>query len=212
MDDVFLRFPIIDLDEHYMLRDFQLKDREGYWALMNHPKVKPFIPDGCIPQDLESAAREIQTMRDVFNRRFGFCWAIVEKKTDRFIGACSFELWNRFHHRLEISYDMHPDYWRQGIATKAVVAVMDFAFQKLDAKRVEAFTVLNNEPSIHMLQKLGYHKEGVLKKYRFYKDEFADIFIFGFTEDDYKAQQAAWDRLAGPIRLGLRENPVEDDD
>jgi [ribosomal protein S5]-alanine N-acetyltransferase len=203
MSDVFLEFPIIELDKNYVLRDLQLKDREAYWALMNHPKVMPFLPSGCVPSDLEAAAREIQYRRDVFNRRLGFCWAIVEKKTNKLIGACGFELWNRFHHRLEISYDVHPDYWRQGIATKAVIAVMDFAFQKLEAKRVEAFTITENVASINLLLKLGFHNEGLLKKYRFYQDNFIDVLIFGYTEDDYHLQKTALDRLAGVMRKAL---------
>jgi [ribosomal protein S5]-alanine N-acetyltransferase len=181
----FSEFPIIDLDEQYFLRDMRLTDALDYYNHMNHPKVAPFIPDGCIPKSESMSAEMVQIIRNIFNQHKGITWAIVEKSTNRLIGSCGFDHWERYHSRLEIAYDLHPDYWRHGITSKAVAAICAFAFTEIKINRVEAFTLPDNHPSIQLLLKLGFFQEGLLKEFRFYKGKYVDVSILGLIRADY---------------------------
>ena len=52
-----------------------------------------------------------------------------------------------------------PDYQRQGYATEAAQALIDFAFQTLRVKRLIATTEYDNAASIGVMRKLGMHLE-----------------------------------------------------
>ena len=69
-----------------------------------------------------------------------------------------------FGRTAEIGYWLAQPYWGQGIATKAVVALTDFAFSEFDLVRVEAHVFEGNPASARVLEKAGYSLEGRLRK------------------------------------------------
>jgi RimJ/RimL family protein N-acetyltransferase len=64
----------------------------------------------------------------------------------------------------EISYWLGEAHWGRGIATEAVRAVTDHAFDALDLCRVWAGVFEDNAASARVLEKAGYVFEGRLRK------------------------------------------------
>ncbi len=64
----------------------------------------------------------------------------------------------------EIGYWLGEEYWNRGIATEAVIAVTDFAFDTLGMSRVYAEVFEWNAASMRVLEKAGFVKEGVLRR------------------------------------------------
>lgn len=56
-------------------------------------------------------------------------------------------------------YAFSPTHQRQGYATEAVKAMIDFAFKELKLKRIVATTTHDNAPSIGVMQKVGMRIE-----------------------------------------------------
>ena len=184
-DKVFRRFPYIKVDEQILLRDVRLSDAEAYYQYLNQPEVKLYIPDSCLPASAEQAKKELQFFRNLHSRRISIYWAIAETSSGTMIGACGFEKWSRIHKRLELAYDLNPKYWRQGIATKSIHAIIDHAFKIMQVERVEAFLDPSNIASAGLLSKLGFTKEATLKKYRFFKGEHIDIDLYAVTKAEW---------------------------
>ncbi len=69
-------------------------------------------------------------------------------------------------HRLsaEIGYWLGEEFWNRGIATEAVKAVTEYAFETLEMVRVHAEVFEWNAASIRVLEKAGFVKEGVLQR------------------------------------------------
>ena len=67
-------------------------------------------------------------------------------------------------HKAEIGYWLGRRFWGKGIMSVAVREVATFAFKKLKLKRVYAYTFPANKGSARVLQKNGFHREGVLRK------------------------------------------------
>lgn len=61
---------------------------------------------------------------------------------DRLAGTIGLNEIALTHRRAEIAYDIAPEYWRQGLATKACAVVSDWALQTLGFARIQA-TVLD---------------------------------------------------------------------
>ena len=49
--------------------------------------------------------------------------------------------------------------------TEALSAILDLGFQEMSLNRIEAVVMPGNTASIKLLEKLGFHNEGVLKEY-----------------------------------------------
>jgi ribosomal-protein-alanine N-acetyltransferase len=185
-DKIFKRFPYIQIDDELLLRDVRLSDANEYYKYINHPLVKKYIPDSCIPQSVAQAEKELSFFRGLHEKRISVFWTIAEKETGKMIGACGFERWTRFHKRLEIAYDINPDHWRKKVATRAIGAIINYGFKEMKAERIEAFLEPSNAPSAGLLLKLGFTKEASLRKYRFFKGKHIDIDLYSIVKDEWK--------------------------
>ena len=60
-------------------------------------------------------------------------------------------------------------------------AIFDLAFNIMDCKRVSLFVSKDNEPSIKLVERLGFVREGLLRQYR---DDGNDCFVYGMLKSD----------------------------
>jgi RimJ/RimL family protein N-acetyltransferase len=109
--------------------------------------------------------------------------AIVNKQTAQLIGACGFvPCLNAFEQCPNFSYykasqepgkytaefglyyAISPNQQRQGYATEAAQALIDYAFNQLQLKRVIATTDYDNRASIGVMRKLGMRVESNPRK------------------------------------------------
>ena len=67
-------------------------------------------------------------------------------------------------HCAELGYWLGEPYWGRGIITIAVRAVTEYAFHELALSRIESYVFSWNPASARVLEKLGFEREGVLRK------------------------------------------------
>ena len=180
-------FPVLAIDNEYVLREQSLNDTSAFFDYYADPAVSRYIL-ASTPQNLTDAMNEIHYCRSLFYQKSGIYWAICQKTDNRMIGAVGIYI-NSQHNRGEICYDLHKDYWRRGIMSRAIKKVMDFAFEHIKLDRLEAVTVKENVPSMTILDKIGYIREGTLHNYRHHDDKPHDVELFGITPALYRAHQ-----------------------
>ncbi|KAL9410629.1 hypothetical protein AB3S75_044411 [Citrus x aurantiifolia] len=87
--------------------------------------------------------------------------------------------------RGELGYVLAADYWGKGIATKAVKMVANNIFDEWPhLERLEALVVVDNVGSQRVLEKAGFTREAVLRKYRILKGTTRDCVIFSLLSTD----------------------------
>jgi len=64
----------------------------------------------------------------------------------------------------EMGYWLSEEFWGQGIATRAVTAMSDWAFENYKLTRVFAMAFAHNAASIRVLEKAGFEREGMLRR------------------------------------------------
>jgi len=88
-------------------------------------------------------------------------------------------------HKADLGYAIGFNYWGQGIATNAVKILLSKVFHEFpDLRRLQAFTVLENISSQRVLEKVGFYREGMLRKVFYFKGNFVDFYIFSFLWTD----------------------------
>ena len=65
---------------------------------------------------------------------------------------------------VEIGYCLNPNYRRRGYASEAIQAIIQYLFHICDVELITAKAYELNEPSIRLLEKLGFKYEGKLYK------------------------------------------------
>ena len=166
----------------FFIRDLHLTDADDYFSVLTHPDVQPVIPEQLVPKSTFDMIRTITTLKALSLSNQGAYWAICSPD-NQLIGACGFESWNRFHKRLEMAFELHPDHQGQGIMTQALRTITNIGFNEMDALRIEAFTLTTNKPSIKVLERVGFEHEAELKKYRMFNQTIRNIHIFALTND-----------------------------
>jgi len=68
-------------------------------------------------------------------------------------------------YKAEIGYWLGKKYWNKGIMTKALKLVTNYGFNKLKLKRIYCQVFSKNKASSRILEKIGYKREGFMRKY-----------------------------------------------
>jgi [ribosomal protein S5]-alanine N-acetyltransferase len=64
----------------------------------------------------------------------------------------------------ELGYWIGEPFWGKGIATAAVQSMVKLGFETLELRRIYAGVFEHNLASMHVLEKCGFEKEGILRK------------------------------------------------
>ncbi|KAK4370522.1 hypothetical protein RND71_009997 [Anisodus tanguticus] len=87
--------------------------------------------------------------------------------------------------RPKLGYVLAYKYWGKGIVTKAVKIVMSNIFSEWsNLERLEALMDIENKGSQRVLEKAGFLREGVLRKFKTLKGKLRDMVIFSFLSTD----------------------------
>ena len=105
------------------------------------------------------------------------------------IGSCGCYMANKDFRSAEIGFELHRDYWRQGIMTEAMTAVRNFCYSDkffFELNRVQAITSLKNEASIRFLTILGFKQEGLLREYGYWNNRFHDLRMYSILRREWE--------------------------
>lgn len=168
--ELFSNFPELET-EQFILRQMRMEDAPAVFKIFSDAEVtkdmgiEPFV-------STQQAKELIQFMNELFNQDVAIRWGIVRKSDNMLMGTCGFNAWEvRRGSRGEVGYDLGKDYWRQGYMTEVLKAVITFGFEEMGLHRIEAYTNLDATPSMNLLVKLGFQKEGVLRGFAFFHRE-----------------------------------------
>lgn len=81
----------------------------------------------------------------------------------------------------EIGYWLSEQYWGKGIMTAALRAFTTYAFAQFELTRIYAVPFVRNEPSIHILEKVGYQREGLMRRSAIKDGVILDQFLYAYV-------------------------------
>lgn len=81
-------------------------------------------------------------------------------------------------------YHLDKDHTGRGYMTEALRGAMAFVFDEYKMHRIEAFILPENEASINLVKRLGFHYEGMRISYMHINGEYRDHESFYILEDD----------------------------
>src|SRR5574338_500168 len=154
------------------LRHLSCDDAAFILRLLNEPSFIHYIGDRGVRTD-EDACRYVLEGPMASYDRHGFGLYLVElKDSGTPAGICGL-LKRGVLEDVDLGFAFLPEFWRQGFAFEAATAVLDDAEHR-GLMRVLAITSPDNEASIRLLGRLGFHFERMMRL----TDNAAEIKVF----------------------------------
>ena len=148
--------------ERLILREFTLDDSAFMLNLLNQPSFIQFIGDRGV-RTMDDARKMILTRYLEAYTRLGFGIYLTLLKEDQTpIGICGLIKRDELED-VDIGYAFLPQYWSKGYAFESASAVLTYARNVLEIKRVLGITTMDNHSSIRVLEKLGFKFQRMVK-------------------------------------------------
>ena len=170
-------FPTLQT-ERLLLRQLNMDDTDDLFELRTNPDAMKHI-GRPIPKEVAEVEELIRNMNDLSAR---IQWAVALKNESKVIGTIGYHIIDKNHHRAEIGYMLHPNYWNKGLMSEAIKVVVNFGFESIGLHSIEARIDPTNEPSSRILKKHGFVKEGYFKESYFFRGTFVDTEIFSLIK------------------------------
>ncbi|WP_299064458.1 GNAT family N-acetyltransferase [uncultured Polaribacter sp.] len=150
----FTPFPVLET-ERLTLRALNLNDAKAIFGLRTNKEVNEFI-DRKTPKNLSEARAFIDLITNNTLNNKGVFWVLESKSNHLLIGTIGLRNFEDEENYAEVSYETHPDFQQSGFMDEALQAIINYAFENLDLKTIEAFTHKNNDASIALLEKYNF--------------------------------------------------------
>ncbi len=156
-----------------ILRDFNQQDVQYLVKFLNNKKMTQYLTSRIAePYTNQDAEWWVNT-----GSQIGVAKAIVVNGV--FAGVISAIAGEYENQRsAEIGYWLGEELWGRGIATVAVEKMTNHVFLNTKIIRLFAPVFSPNMKSMHVLEKCGYIREGILKKSIFKNDRYFDEHLF----------------------------------
>lgn len=69
--------------------------------------------------------------------------------------------------------------------SEAIRSVIEFIFSSTEINRIEAIVHTENDRSLNVLTRLGFHREGTLREYVQWEGEYWDMVLFSMFKKDW---------------------------
>lgn len=106
-------------------------------------------------------------LSDIKGMRSGSMFKVwIFKKDGKLIGSVSLNnIIRGCFQSCHLGYKLDEGEVNKGYMTEALKAIIEFTFTDLKLHRIEANIIPRNLPSLRVVEKLGFHNEGLAKKY-----------------------------------------------
>jgi ribosomal-protein-alanine N-acetyltransferase len=169
------RLRLVEVKEAHVARFFEIMSKDEVTQYYGMSSLKT----------VEEAKRIIDSFHTTFESKRGIRWGMELKETGEFVGTVGLNNLATWSKKAEIGYELHPAYWNKGITSEAVKEVLRYSFEVLDLYRMGAVTFPQNNASTHLLERLGFKKEGILRGYLYQNNQSHNAFIFSLLKPEW---------------------------
>lgn len=150
----FAPFPVLKT-ERLTLRQLSVNDEQAIFILRSDAEINKYL-DRKRAETHDDARLFIHTVNDYVQKNASLYWAITFKGKSELLGTICLYGFSDERVQCEIGYELLPEFQRQGIMQEAADAVVDYAFNTIGVKRLEAFFHRDNQRSAKLLEKLSF--------------------------------------------------------
>ena len=150
LNKTFTPFPILTT-ERLTLRQLVINDEQEIFTLRSDSEINKFL-DRQISNTIDDARNFINKII----KSDSLYWAITLSEKKILVGTICLFGFSDENYKCEIGYELLTNFQGQGIMKEALEKVIDYAFNTLNVKKIEAFMHRDNQSSIKLLEKFSF--------------------------------------------------------
>ena len=150
----FTPFPILKT-ERLTLRQLVVNDEQEIFTLRSDKEINKYL-DRQISNTIDDARNFITKVNENINKNDSLYWAITLRDRNILVGTICLFGFSDENGKCEIGYELLTNFQGQGIMKEAVEKVIDYAFNTVNVKKIEAFLHRDNQSSIKLLEKFSF--------------------------------------------------------
>ena len=154
LNKIFTSFPILTT-ERLTLRQLVITDEQEIFTLRSDSEINKYL-DRQISNTIDEARNFINTVNENINKNDSLYWAITLSDKNILIGTICLFAFSDENYKCEIGYELLTNFQGQGIMKEAAEKVIDYAFNTIKVRKIEAFFHRDNQSSIKLLEKLSF--------------------------------------------------------
>ena len=164
------------MEDKIEIRYQKVSDAEEFFKILNNPN---FIYFSAKPECLEDEIKFLEMSEKIRKSKTQVNFSILYNR--KLVGGCGIKIDGHRGYLGEIGYFIDEEFWDKGIATKAVGLMEQYAFKKLNLKRIEILMLLEHRASEKVAVKAGYIKEGIAKNKIDHNNKYLDCHVYAKT-------------------------------
>ncbi|MBA3848511.1 MAG: N-acetyltransferase [Opitutus sp.] len=176
-------FPVIETPR-LVLRGFDLTDARNVQRLAGAREIADTTAQIPHPYEDGLAEQWIAAHAADWAAHRALPLAVTFRQSGELAGAAGLTFAGE-HARAELGYWIGVPFWRNGLATEAAGALVDFGFRVLGLNRVQAHHFARNPASGRVLLKLGMKREGASPRFLCKNGRFEDVVFYGVLRRDW---------------------------
>ena len=176
--------------QRLLLRPLRESDAADLLAIYGDPQVTRFLSR---PPWTELAQAEVSIAQDrAALPRGEFVRLGIELPVERrIVGICALFNFMSASRRAELGYCLAADTWGKGYVSEALGALVDYGFETLKLNRLEADIDPLNAASKRVLERLGFHREGLLRERWIVAGQTSDTAMYGLLHREWLTHRAS---------------------
>lgn len=179
--------PIIE-SERVMLRTPQMSDYPAWAELRASSRefLVPWEPRWAMDElTRASFRRRVRHYQRDLREDIGYALFLYSVATGGLVGGVTLcNVRRGVTQSCTLGYWIGAQYAQQGYMTAAVRAVVPFVFDSLDLHRLEAACLLANTASMRLLEKTGFKREGLARRYLRINGGWQDHLLYALLDSD----------------------------
>jgi len=124
----------------------------------------------------------IKKTKEERKKGISYYFGIELKESKELIGMMNLVKIDQKNKNAEVGFWIASKYQGKSFAKEALNLILDFAFKKLNLKRIEARVLHKNKPAQKLLERIGFKLEGRLRRKTFFKNQWFDDLIYGILK------------------------------
>jgi ribosomal-protein-serine acetyltransferase len=151
----------IDVDKEITLTQLVQADANDIFMTIDTQReyLGKWLPFVEFTQTVADSEKFVESVVNAPEDRFEYVFAI--RKSNHFVGLIGFKDTDKVNRKTEIGYWLSEENQKQGIVTRSVGKLCDFAFQELGINRIQIKCAVDNRASSNIPKKLGFSFEGI---------------------------------------------------
>jgi ribosomal-protein-alanine N-acetyltransferase len=174
----------------FTLRELRVSDAASLLALLTTEEVTRFISPP--PTTIDGFERFIRWTQQEREAGRYVCFAVVPDGYDTAVGLFQVRQLDPMFDTAEWGFALASEFWGSGLFANGAELVIDFVFDVVGARRLEARAAIQNGRGNGALRKLGAEQEGILRKSFLRNGKYHDQALWAILDEDWYRSKAVW--------------------